>query len=200
MALEHAILGFLGHAPMSGYDLKKTFDGSVRHFWTAQQSQIYRTLKRMERDGWVRVQVMPQEDRPDRKVYHITPAGSEELERWLAVPAEPEVFRSEWMVKAFFAARLSDHEVRALFEQRIATLRGRARHLERETQGVLDEGAARCGGPRDRALWQLTLDYGIAYHRWELEWLAQALERLTDLPPEADRGHIEAYDDNGGSG
>jgi len=53
MALEHAILGFLDYGPMSGYDLKKTFDDSVNHFWTAQQSQIYRALKKMVGDGWV---------------------------------------------------------------------------------------------------------------------------------------------------
>ena len=48
MSLEHAILGFLTYRPMSGYDLKKFFDESVRHFWSAPQSQIYRTLGRDE--------------------------------------------------------------------------------------------------------------------------------------------------------
>ncbi len=74
------------------------------------------------------------------------------------------------------------------------------RSISRETQGVLDEGAARCGGPRDRALWQLTLDYGIAYHHWELEWLEQAMERLIDLPPGADRAENDENDENGGNG
>ena len=44
MSLDHAILGFLNYKPLSGYDLKKVFDSSVRHFWYADQSQIYRTL------------------------------------------------------------------------------------------------------------------------------------------------------------
>ena len=35
MSLKHAILGFLSLQPMTGYDLKKAFDQSVRHFWPA---------------------------------------------------------------------------------------------------------------------------------------------------------------------
>jgi DNA-binding PadR family transcriptional regulator len=200
MALEHAILGFLDYAPMSGYDLKKTFDESVRHFWTAQQSQIYRTLKRMQQDGWVRIEVVKQDDRPDRKVYHITPTGRQELERWLAAPAGPELFRSEWLVKVFFASRLGDSEIHAMFRERADTLRAKFAHLQDATQGALDEGAAKCGEPRDCALWQLTLEYGIAYYRWELEWMEQAMERLARLPPGADRAGNGENAENGGNG
>ena len=46
MSLEYAILGFLSYKPFSGYEMKKAFDNSVRHFWYADQSQIYRTLAR----------------------------------------------------------------------------------------------------------------------------------------------------------
>jgi DNA-binding PadR family transcriptional regulator len=44
MSLKHAILGFLSIRPLSGYDLKKAIDGTVGHFWTADQAQIYRML------------------------------------------------------------------------------------------------------------------------------------------------------------
>ena len=47
MSLKHAILGFLGYTSLSGYDLKKAFDGSVQHFWPADQSQIYRPLAQL---------------------------------------------------------------------------------------------------------------------------------------------------------
>ncbi len=47
MSLEYAILGFLNYHPYTGYDLKKIFDTSIRHFWPADQSQIYRTLARL---------------------------------------------------------------------------------------------------------------------------------------------------------
>ena len=66
----------MNYRPYSGYDLKKIFDTSVRHFWPADQSQIYRTLSRMSEKGWVEIEVIHQESRPDRKEYRITPAGT----------------------------------------------------------------------------------------------------------------------------
>ena len=73
MSLEFALLGFLSYHPYTGYDLKKIFDTSIRHFWPADQSQIYRTLARLTSRGLAEMEKIPQEDRPDRKVYHITP-------------------------------------------------------------------------------------------------------------------------------
>src|SRR5512142_2217155 len=86
MSLEFAILGFLNYHPYTGYDLKKIFDSSVRHFWPADQSQIYRTLANLTDQGFVKMQKIAQEERPDRKVYHITAAGRQELLQWLSGP------------------------------------------------------------------------------------------------------------------
>ena len=58
MSLEYAILGFLNYRPLSGYDLKKVFDNSVRHFWPADQSQIYRTLARLAEQGYVEQEIV----------------------------------------------------------------------------------------------------------------------------------------------
>ena len=44
MPLEHAILAFIKFQPVSCYDLKKYFDVSVAHFWSATQSHIYKSL------------------------------------------------------------------------------------------------------------------------------------------------------------
>ncbi|MBK9049864.1 MAG: PadR family transcriptional regulator [Chloroflexi bacterium] len=76
MSLKHAILGFLSFVPLSGYDLKKAFDKSVSHFWPANQSQIYRTLAELEREGFVEKEVIPREERLDMKIYDITEAGA----------------------------------------------------------------------------------------------------------------------------
>ncbi len=49
MPLEHAILAFIEFQPMTGYDLKKNFDVSVAHFWSATQSHIYKSLEALEK-------------------------------------------------------------------------------------------------------------------------------------------------------
>ena len=108
MSLEFAILGFLNYKPLSGYDLKKLFDVSVRHFWYADQSQIYRTLTRLTSQGLVEVEVVEQTARPDRKVYYITSSGKQQLHRWLLQPPPMQQPHSAPLVQIFFSGQLSD--------------------------------------------------------------------------------------------
>ena len=63
MKLEHAILGFLSYRPLTGYELKHVFDESIRHFWPADQSQIYKSLARLAELGHAEIEVIHQEDR-----------------------------------------------------------------------------------------------------------------------------------------
>ncbi len=182
MSLEHAILGFLTYQPLSGYDLKKFFDESVRHFWSATQSQIYRSLVRMAETGWVEMEFVEQDNRPDRKVYHITKAGQDELLHWLTTPLPPPAGRNLWLVQVFFAHPLSDDEVFALFEDHAEKLRQKLGLFRNGVQEVVERRFAEVGSKRSRRLWQFTLDYGIAHLEWELQWVEKALEDLPHLP------------------
>ena len=123
MSLEYAILGFLNYHPYTGYDLKKIFDTSIRHFWPADQSQIYRTLARLTEQGLAEMEKVPQDDRPDRKVYSITEAGQAELLKWLSGPPPLGDARSAPLIQVFFAGQLSDEEILAKFEGYAAILR-----------------------------------------------------------------------------
>ena len=86
MALPHAILVSLYEQSGSGYELARRFDRSIGYFWAATHQQIYRTLRSMEDDGWVRVTPVVQQGRPDKKVYTVSDAGRSELARWIAEP------------------------------------------------------------------------------------------------------------------
>jgi len=179
MSLEHAILGFLNYKPLSGYDLKKVFDTSVRHFWPADQSQIYRTLAGLAKKSWAEVEVVRQEGRPDRKEYHITPAGREELLRWLTTPAPPEEPRSANLVQVFFSGLLSDKEVLAYFEQAAEQMRQLL-----EVYAQVPEQAAPyyelAGSPREIFYWMLTLECGFCNVRAHLAWMESVIERLRE--------------------
>lgn len=99
MALEHAILVSLSERSGSGYELARRFEKSIGFFWAASHQQIYRVLKRMDEQGWVSVEEVPQDGRPDKKVYRVSPDGEGELARWLAEPGEPTVLRDDLAVK-----------------------------------------------------------------------------------------------------
>lgn len=183
MSLSHAILGFLNYAPMSGYDLKKAFDASIRHFWPADQAQIYRTLKELMQQGWVTVEVVPQAERPNRKVYHITEAGREELRRWQRSPADPENPRVPLLVKVFFAGGLSDEEAIALLESYADAMRDRLEAYARIPQQS-GHYAEAIRAPREVLFWALTLDYGIRLTRAGLEWAEEAIRNIRKLKEE----------------
>jgi DNA-binding PadR family transcriptional regulator len=168
---------------LSGYDLKRNFDESVRHFWPATQSQIYRTLDRMANEGWVRVEMVEQRDRPDRKVHHLTDKGRTELRRWLTSPLDLPTARHQWLIQVFFAHQLSDEEILAMFEGKAERLRQRLAVLRTDVQSVIDEGYAQVGSARARRLWQFTLDHGVAHLESELRWVEQAIAELRHLPP-----------------
>lgn len=177
MSLEHAILGFLQYHPLSGYDLKKVFDASVRHFWPADQAQIYRSLARLAEQGWASPEKIEQEVRPDRKVYHITDAGRAELRAWLALPLPPADHRSAELVQVFFAGQLSDHEILAIFERAAEQTRAMLEHygrLPREPSAY----ASVVGSPRELYCWLLTLDCGVAGAECQLAWLEGVIARI----------------------
>lgn len=176
MSLEHAILGFLNYEPMTGYDIKKMVDLSVSHFWPAVQSQIYKTLGRMETAGWLTVETIPQEPRPPRKVYSITPPGRAELFRWLEAPQPLSEVRLAWLVQIFFAGRLSEAQALALFEHQLALQRGRLQGfaaIPPENQERMSED-----DPRERFFWLLTIDYGVASAQAQVRWLETVIASL----------------------
>ena len=47
--LKHGILGLISTGDKTGYEIMTVFRDSLKHFWTAQTSQIYRELRTMER-------------------------------------------------------------------------------------------------------------------------------------------------------
>lgn len=171
MSLKHAILGFLSIQAMSGYELKKAFDNSVQHFWTADQSQIYRTLDQIVTAGWAEVELVEQETRPNRKVYHITKPGRTELRRWLATPLVRHEEHEPFLIQLFFANSLSDAEVEALLEHEAATARDRLAVYEQIRQQYP-------AATRQQAFVMLTLDYGIQSTQAHLTWIEHVLAQL----------------------
>jgi DNA-binding PadR family transcriptional regulator len=185
MSLEHAILGFLNYRPFSGYDLKKIFDTSVRHFWPADQSQIYRTLNRLAEKGYAEMEVVEQEDRPDRKEYSITPAGREELHRWLVTPLPLGDPRSAPMIQVFFAGQLSNEEIVQMYRRVADTMRmGLEQYdqIPQDMEGYSDYVHSR----REFFFWMQTLEIGKMTARTNLEWIENVIRQIEngDIPEE----------------
>ena len=181
MSLRHTLLGFLSLKPFTGYDLKKQFDRTVRHFWTADQAQIYRTLWQLANEGLVAVEIVPGEDRPDRKEYHVTDRGLAELDSWLRATAEMPPDREPFLAQLFFAGRLSPSELESLVERRTAVAEEglvTLRSVALEWADLIE------GGPSTQAelLTLTTLERGIRHHLVELAWLRDLLRDVREQP------------------
>ena len=176
MSLNHAILGFLRYGPRTGYDLKKVFDVSVRHFWPAQQSQIYQSLGKLTENGFVECEVISQTDRPNRKLFHITQEGQTELHRWLAEPQAEKPARAQFLIQVFFAGGLTDEEILKILASKADEVR---KVIKRFEQGEVPHPTHSNALPkRDQFFWYLTLDFGIANARQSLHWLESAIDRI----------------------
>jgi PadR family transcriptional regulator, regulatory protein AphA len=181
MSLPYMLLGLLDGHPMSGYDLNKAFNTTVQHFWTTEQSQIYRALHKLEADGWLTVETVIQQDSPNKKLYHITAAGRDALHQWLATPLPEEPAREAWIGQLFFGHLTSNEVVISVLESYVAQLRQRLAALE-ALQATVPGDMPLEAIPRQYQFQFLTLDYGLELHRFELQWALDAIERIRQFP------------------
>ncbi len=121
MALRYAILGLLNYHNVTGYDLKKMFDDSIRNFWYASMSQIYRELNALEEKKYVSSAIQPQSDRPDKRIYSITEAGRLAFKQWITNFPEKlsKEKRDEFCLRLFFGSNLTKDELITQFERLI---------------------------------------------------------------------------------
>ncbi|MEM8604912.1 MAG: PadR family transcriptional regulator [Cyanobacteria bacterium P01_H01_bin.121] len=182
MALAHTILTVLSERPSSGYDISKRFEETVSCYWKASQQQIYRELGKMEKQGWVGFELIPQAGKPDKKIYAITAAGRQELERWYPEPTEPAPIREDLLVKVLGGAHLPN---KILIQE---VQRRRQLHLEQllgyramEAKYQADPQPSRQGQYR-----YLTLRRGLRYEQDWIEWCDEVLEFLQPHAEETD--------------
>ena len=107
MSLDFIALGLL-REPMSGYDLKQHFDRMISHFWCAEQSQIYRSLKKLERDGMIGCSEASSDKGPPRKVYSLTKHGKGFLHQWLRSEPVIDDLRISYVAQLCFMGELRD--------------------------------------------------------------------------------------------
>lgn len=119
MDVKTVCLGMLTRGPASGYDLKKFFESSFGHFFAAGYGSIYPALSSLAEQGLVRCEEIPQEGKPDRKLYSITEQGQNELKSALDNPCPGHKVRSEFLATLFFAHLMSPEQIDRVLDSRI---------------------------------------------------------------------------------
>lgn len=117
MSLRHALLALVEAGAMTGYELAKYFDHSVAFIWQARHSQIYTELRRLEGEGLVVAETLPRGEKAlaTKRAYALTPAGAEELRRWVTEIVPPPPVRDTAYVKATYLEYGSYQQARRQF-------------------------------------------------------------------------------------
>jgi len=175
--LKHGILGLLNYHQLTGYEIMIVFRDSLRFFWSAQTSQIYRELQALEARGWVSKTPVAQQSRPDKNVYAITAEGREELLRWLSDGELPLSARSGVLMKVFFLGERSWEDNIRYFEELkeycgifLRGLDGAWEHIG-QYRALIDD-------PDRTVYWEMTVDYGRRNMQMYIDWAQSCIDRL----------------------
>ena len=179
MALRHAVLAALLDGEYSGYQLAKIFDLSVSNFWYAVPQQLYAELARLERDGLISGRRVVQVDRPNKRLFTVTPAGLAELAAFAATPARPGSIREDLLVAVQAVDRIDPAPVIAQLDERASIAAAKVDlfdRLLREMRGDRDE--ATFLRDADRIGPYLTCLRGRRFEQENADWCREAAAAL----------------------
>ena len=126
--LEILILRHLTRRPAHGYELRKRVEHTTG--FRLNNNSLYPALRRFEEAGAVTSTEEPQEGRPPRLVYTLTPLGRDLLHDMLAeLPQDKAADDYEFMVRLGQFALLRPDERVSVIEARDDALRDRLAHF-----------------------------------------------------------------------
>jgi DNA-binding PadR family transcriptional regulator len=180
MSISHVLLGVLAAGPAHGYDLKREHDARFPGAKELAYGQVYSSLQRLERDGFVEVAETLQGGGPERTVYALTAAGQKELAGWLAGTEAAGPYAADELVrKTVTALRLGTDAGEFLERQRVVHL-ARMRELL-ESQASITDPAGR-----------VAIDHTVFHLDADLRWLEAAVGRVTSTNKTATHMGAEA--------
>jgi len=170
-ATAYVVLGLVSIRPMTGYELTGYAERSIGNFFPLTRSHIYAELDRLGRLGLLEATEIAQESAPTKRVYEITPDGSDELRHWLedAVMKE-ERSRSLFLVRIFFGDRTSPEHLAILLDEFESAARDRRDRLAAMVDKLADRPAS--------VFRRSTAMFGLRREQANLDWVAEVRPML----------------------
>ena len=173
--IDCVILGLLSHEDLTGYEIKKRMDTSLKYFWGASYGSIYPTLSDLVKQG-LAVKRDGAENNRNKIIYSITEEGRNYLKDWLRLPAERDELRYETLLKLLFC-----NEAGVL--QATSHIDNFEEKIERELQYLISAaGTLKNNVSLDdtHKYYLLTVEFGIKTYRAYLEWCKKAKTMLKE--------------------
>lgn len=174
MSVPFTLLGLLEVQPRHGYDLKRAYDAHFGHDRPLKPGQVYSTLGRLERDGFIVTAGTARDGGPDRTTYAVTPDGVTDLNRWFAMPEGPAPYLQSVLFAKVVLALQSGRDAAAVLDAQ------RTEHLV----AMRELTTSKQGADLDRVL---AVDFALFHLEADLRWLEHTTARLDRLAKELSR-------------
>ncbi|MGI2328957.1 PadR family transcriptional regulator [Planococcus sp. YIM B11945] len=159
----------------TGYSMKQMIDGSLNHFWKISYGQIYPTLKLLAEQGFVTVEDLAQEGKPDKKEYQITLSGKQALKNWLEQPiVELPAEKNELLLKVFF----SRHQEPKTIQRHLKSYQEKLSARLLTYRGIKEMISTQLFNEEDAPYWIITLDYGLSTTQAAIDWCKETQKLL----------------------
>jgi DNA-binding PadR family transcriptional regulator len=175
-ATPNAVLGLLSFGQeLSGYDLKKWADHSLRFFfWSPAISQIYSELRRLESLGYVTSRVVAKDDTRGRRLYRITEEGRQWLAQWLvSEPADVPVLKHPTILRVWLGHLMEPAALREAVTEHRSRVEAQLGEVREDRRVV--------AGNESMAYAELVIRWAERYYSAELENTNRLLEDLDEL-------------------
>ena len=114
MSVRHAMLALLSDGPKYGLQLRHDFEARTGEVWPLNVGQVYTTLQRLERDGFV---LSEGHEEGPQKHFRLTSAGADELGHWLRTPPDlSSPPRDELVMKVLVAVHVAGIDVHEVIQ------------------------------------------------------------------------------------
>ena len=160
---EMALLGLLYEAPGYGYKLHRKVLTDLGQVWHLSQSQAYSILKRLEAQGEISKEKLPQEKLPARQLLQMTPLGRKHFLDWLDTPSggSSRAIRLEFVTRLYFMHKYMPERIAQAFDQQRAEAE---RHIQRLKKTLAEL-------PEEQIYNHMSVDLRLEQLQAILEWL-----------------------------
>lgn len=171
--IDYVILGLLSHEELTGYEIKKRIDTTLKYFWSASYGSIYPALNDLVNRG-LATKKEETKGRRQKVIYTITESGRDYLKKWLTLPIEKDELRYETLLKLFFGNEKGE-------EQAIIHIEAFEKKIEEELPYLLCAKTTLNKNLNDDSAhkyYLLTVEFGIKTYQTYLEWCKEAKKLL----------------------
>ncbi len=174
--IDCVILGLLCHEELTGYEIKKRINTTLKYFWSASYGSIYPALNDLVNRG-LATKREDTENKRNKLIYTITDDGRKYLKEWLKLPVVKDELRYETLLKLFFGNEQGAEQAISHIEAFEEKTKKELQYLlgaEKKLRECLDDDIA-------HKYYLLTVEFGIKTYGAYLEWCKEAKKLLTDI-------------------